>query len=62
MFTIEPMFNADGRETKHVPDDWTIVSKDRTLSDQWENIVAFTSEGYEVLSAWPGRTGAYPLA
>lgn len=60
VFTIEPMLNAGGRETREMPDGWTVVTKDRSLSAQWEHMVAVTADGYEVLKAWPGGTGAYP--
>lgn len=60
VFTIEPMLNAGQRETKELADGWTVVTKDRSLSAQWEHMVAVTDSGYEVLTAWPGGTGAYP--
>jgi methionyl aminopeptidase len=59
VFTIEPMLNAGKRDTRQLPDGWTVVTKDRSLSAQWEHMVAVTPEGYEVLTAWPGGTGAY---
>jgi methionyl aminopeptidase len=59
VFTIEPMLNAGKRETRQLADGWTVVTKDRSLSAQWEHMVAVTAEGYEVLTAWPGGTGAY---
>ena len=59
IFTIEPMLNAGGRETKELPDGWTVVTRDRSLSAQWEHMVAVTPEGYDVLTPWPGGTGAY---
>jgi len=59
VFTIEPMLNAGQRETRQLADGWTVVTKDRSLSAQWEHMVAVTPEGYEVLTAWPGGTGAY---
>ena len=58
--TIEPMLNAGQRETKELDDGWTVVTKDRSLSAQWEHMVAVTDSGYEVLTAWPGGTGVYP--
>jgi methionyl aminopeptidase len=60
VFTIEPMLNAGQRETKELADGWTVVTKDRSLSAQWEHMVAVTDSGYEVLTAWPGGTGPYP--
>jgi methionyl aminopeptidase len=59
VFTIEPMLNAGKRDTRQMPDGWTVVTKDRSLSAQWEHMVAVTPGGYEVLTAWPGGTGAY---
>ncbi len=60
VFTIEPMLNAGRRETRQLQDGWTVVTKDRSLSAQWEHMVAVTPDGYEVLTPWPGGTGAYP--
>ena len=60
VFTIEPMLNAGRRETRQLQDGWTVVTKDRSLSAQWEHMVAVTPTGYEVLTAWPGGTGLYP--
>ena len=60
VFTIEPMLNAGQRETKELADGWTVVTKDRSLSAQWEHMVAVTDSGFEVLTAWPGGTGSYP--
>ena len=59
VFTIEPMLNAGRRETRTLADGWTVVTKDRSLSAQWEHMVAVTPEGYEVLTRWPDGTGAY---
>ena len=59
VFTIEPMLNVGKRETKQLADGWTVVTKDRSLSAQWEHMVAVTPSGYEVLTDWPGGTGAY---
>ena len=59
VFTIEPMINAGKRDTHQLSDGWTVVTKDRSLSAQWEHMVAVTPDGYEVLTPWPGGTGAY---
>ena len=59
VFTIEPMLNAGKRDTRLMPDGWTVVTKDRSLSAQWEHMVAVTPDGHEVLTRWPGGTGAY---
>lgn len=49
-FTIEPMINAGKRHIKVLPDDWTVVTKDRSLSAQWEHTILCTEDGYEVLT------------
>ena len=59
IFTIEPMINAGKRDTKEMPDGWTVVTKDHSLSAQWEHMVAVTDTGFEVLTPWPEGTGAY---
>ncbi|MCP5146320.1 MAG: type I methionyl aminopeptidase [Gammaproteobacteria bacterium] len=50
IFTIEPMINAGKRQVKLLPDDWTVVTRDRSLSAQWEHTVLVTDSGYEVLT------------
>ncbi|HPE01656.1 MAG: methionine aminopeptidase [Pseudomonadota bacterium] len=50
IFTIEPMINAGRREIRDLPDGWTIVTKDRSLSAQWEHTVLVTETGYEILT------------
>ena len=54
IFTIEPMVNAGRREIKEGGDGWTIVTKDRSLSAQWEHTVVVTETGYEVLTLSDG--------
>jgi methionyl aminopeptidase len=49
-FTIEPMVNAGKRQVKLLPDGWTVVTKDRKLSAQWEHTLLCTEDGYEVLT------------
>ena len=49
-FTIEPMINAGKRHVKQLADGWTVVTKDRTLSAQWEHTVLVTLDGFEVLT------------
>jgi methionyl aminopeptidase len=49
-FTIEPMVNAGKRYIKLLPDGWTVVTKDRSLSAQWEHTVLVTEHGREVLT------------
>jgi methionyl aminopeptidase len=50
-FTIEPMINAGKRHVKLLGDNWTVVTKDRGLSAQWEHTVLVTESGHEVLTA-----------
>ena len=52
-FTVEPMINAGKPHTRVLPDGWTVVTRDHSLSAQWEHTVLVTSDGYEVLTAWP---------
>lgn len=49
-FTIEPMVNAGKRNVKLLPDGWTVVTKDRKLSAQWEHTILVTPDGHEVLT------------
>ncbi len=49
-FTIEPMVNAGKRNVKSLPDGWTVVTKDRSLSAQWEHTLLVTEDGCEVLT------------
>ena len=49
-FTIEPMINVGKRDVKLLPDDWTVVTRDRSLSAQWEHTLLVTAGGYEVLT------------
>jgi methionyl aminopeptidase len=49
-FTIEPMVNAGKRFVKLLPDGWTVVTKDRALSAQWEHTILITEDGHEILT------------
>lgn len=49
-FTLEPMLNAGTRHVKMLPDGWTIVTKDRSLSAQWEHTLLVTEDGCEILT------------
>lgn len=60
VFTIEPMVNAGKARVKELKDGWTVVTTDKSLSAQWEHMVAVTDTGFEVLSPWPEGTGSYP--
>ena len=53
-FTIEPMINAGKRDIKEMGDGWTIVTRDRSLSAQWEHTVLVTETGYEVMTLSAG--------
>ena len=53
-FTVEPMINAGRREIKELADGWTIVTKDHSLSAQWEHTVLVTETGYEVMTLSSG--------
>jgi methionyl aminopeptidase len=59
-FTIEPMINAGRRDVRLLPDGWTVVTKDQSLSAQWEHTILVTPSGYEVLTL--GATAALPAA
>ncbi len=53
-FTVEPMINAGRREIRELADGWTIVTKDHSLSAQWEHTVLVTETGFEVLTLSAG--------
>jgi methionyl aminopeptidase len=53
-FTIEPMVNEGARHTRLMPDGWTVVTRDRSLSAQWEHTVLVTDDGVEILTRLPG--------
>jgi methionyl aminopeptidase len=53
-FTIEPMINAGKHHTKLLPDGWTVVTKDHSISAQWEHTILVTEQGYEILTLRPG--------
>ncbi len=55
-FTIEPMVNAGKRHVKLLSDNWTVVTKDRGLSAQWEHTILVTDDGFEVLTKRPEET------
>jgi methionyl aminopeptidase len=56
VFTIEPMLNAGKRHVKLLADGWTVVTKDHSLSAQWEHMVLVTETGVEVLTLREGET------
>jgi len=53
-FTVEPMINAGKAGIRELADGWTIVTKDHSLSAQWEHTVAVTGSGFEVLTQSAG--------
>jgi methionyl aminopeptidase len=55
-FTIEPMINVGKRHTKILKDGWTVVTKDHSLSAQWEHTILVTASGYDVLTLREGET------
>jgi methionyl aminopeptidase len=50
VFTVEPMINQGSRNIKLLPNDWTAVTKDGSLSAQWEHTVLVTKDGFEILT------------
>jgi len=61
-FTIEPMINAGKPGIRELADGWTIVTKDHSLSAQWEHTVLVTAAGYEVLTLSAGVQAAPAIA
>jgi len=49
-FTIEPMINAGAKETRVLNDQWTVVTRDHSLSAQWEHTILVTGDGHEILT------------
>ena len=54
IFTVEPMINAGKAAIRALPDGWTVITKDRSLSAQWEHTVLVTENGYEILTVSTG--------
>ena len=61
-FTVEPMVNAGRPAIRELADGWTIVTKDHSLSAQWEHTVLVTETGYEVLTVSAGMPARPALA
>jgi methionyl aminopeptidase len=61
-FTVEPMINAGRPAIRELADGWTIVTKDHSLSAQWEHTVTVTRSGYEVLTLSTGPNPAPAFA
>lgn len=57
-FTIEPMINMGKHHTKLLKDNWTVVTKDKSLSAQFEYTILITDDGYEILTLDPDRSPA----
>jgi methionyl aminopeptidase len=55
-FTIEPMINQGKRHARVLADGWTVVTKDRSLSAQWEHTVLVTDDGFELLTLSTGQS------
>lgn len=55
-FTIEPMINQGKRHARVLADGWTVVTKDRSLSAQWEHTVLVTEDGFELFTLGAGQT------
>ncbi|MFP2468190.1 type I methionyl aminopeptidase [Pseudescherichia vulneris] len=56
VFTIEPMVNQGDSKIKTKKDGWTVVTRDKKLSAQWEHTIAVTADGFEVLTLRKGET------
>ena len=52
-FTVEPMINLGEADVEQLDDGWTVVTRDRSLSAQWEHMIAVTRDGFEILTPWP---------
>ena len=59
IFTVEPMINAGKPAIRELSDGWTIVTKDHSLSAQWEHTVLVTESGYEVLTRSDGSPAPF---
>ncbi|HEY1798396.1 MAG TPA: type I methionyl aminopeptidase [Stellaceae bacterium] len=62
LFTVEPMINAGRWEVKVLSDGWTAVTKDRSLSAQFEHTIGVTSTGYEIFTISPAGLHRPPYA
>lgn len=62
IFTIEPMINAGKRHIRLLPDGWTVVTKDHSLSAQWEHMVLVTDDGCEILTLRPNEERLKPVS
>ena len=62
IFTIEPMINAGRMAIRTMADGWTIVTKDHSLSAQWEHTVLVSESGFEILTLSSGSPQPAALA
>ena len=62
VFTVEPMINAGRKEIRELADGWTIVTKDHSLSAQWEHTVLVTADRYEIMTVSAGSPKAPTFA
>jgi methionyl aminopeptidase len=53
ILTVEPMINAGDDEVAQLDDGWSVVTRDGSLSAQWEHMIAVTSNGFGILTPWP---------
>jgi methionyl aminopeptidase len=60
-FTIEPMINAGRADVRQLADGWTVVTKDHSLSAQWEHTVLVTDSDFEVLTVSAGAPAPAPV-
>jgi methionyl aminopeptidase len=60
IFTVEPMVNIGKRHVRLLADGWTVITKDHSLSAQWEHTVLVTDSGYEVLTLPSDERSATP--
>ncbi len=61
VFTVEPMINAGKYDTKILDDGWTAVTRDRSLSAQFEHMIGVTEDGYEIFTLSPAGMDKPPL-
>jgi methionyl aminopeptidase len=61
-FTVEPMINAGKAAIRELADGWTIVTKDHSLSAQWEHTVLVTDSGYEIMTTSAGTPPPAPIS
>ena len=59
MLAIEPMLSTGTDAVRTLEDGWTVVTRDKQLSAQWEHTIAVTADGYEVLTARSEETDLY---